>query len=134
MKNNKKSKISEAELEILGVLWSKQKATISEIHESLNKPVQTATIQTQLNRLVDKKAVKRDKGRPARYSAILEPEAVSSRPLELLVRNVGGGSVFPLIANLMKHQEFTNEEIASLKQLVNSLSSTPHSPLSTSHS
>ena len=121
MKQTKKPKISEAELEILGVLWSKQEATIAEIHEALNKPVQVATVQTQLNRLTDKKVVKRDNSRPARYSAMLEPETASSRPLELLVRNIGNGSVFPLIAHLVKQQEFTSEEIASLKQLVNDL-------------
>ena len=121
MKNPKKPKISDAELEILGVLWSKREATISEIHGALNKPVQQATIQTQLNRLIEKKVVKRDDRRPARYSAILEPEIVSSRPLELLVKNIGNGSVFPLIAHLVKHQEFTADEIALLKQLVKGL-------------
>lgn len=120
-KQTKLPKISEAELEILRVLWEKEGATIAETQESLNKSVRLATVQTQLNRLIDKGVVRRNTERPARYWAVLGPEEVTERPLQSLVRNVGGGSVFPLIAHLVEGREFSPEEIAALQSLVNNL-------------
>jgi BlaI family penicillinase repressor len=120
-KQTKLPKISEAELEILRILWEKDGATIAETQGSLNKSVRQATVQTQLNRLIDKGVVRRNADRPARYWATLGPEEVTARPLQSLVRNVGGGSVFPLIAHLVEGREFTLEEIAALQTLVNNL-------------
>ena len=120
-KLKKQPKISEAELEILRVLWEKDGATIAETQSRLHKPVRLATVQTQLNRLIDKGVVRRNAERPARYWAVLAPEEATARPLQSLVRNVGGGSVFPLIAHLVEGREFTPEEIAALQSLVNNL-------------
>ena len=115
----KPPRVSEAELEILNVLWSRNGATISETHESLGKAVRLATVQTQLNRLVDKGIVRRSVDRPAVYSATVLPEEISSRQLDLLVRNTGG--VFPLIAHLVKKRRFTPEEIDALQRIVKEL-------------
>ncbi len=120
-KPKKIPKISEAELEILNILWSRDGATIAETHELLRKTVRLATVQTQLNRLVEKGVVQRSKTRPAVYTAIVSPDEISSRQLDLLVRNVGGGSVFPLIANLVRGRRFSQEEINALQELVATL-------------
>ena len=129
MKNTKKlPRISEAELELLRVLWEKGAVTIAETQGLLSKSVRLATIQTQLNRLIDKGVVSRSSDRPAQYSALLGPEEVSARPLQSLVRNVGNGSVFPLIAHLIEGREFTSEEISALQSLVNNLRSKGETP------
>ncbi len=120
-KLKKQPKISEAELEILRILWEKNGVTIAETQSLLNKSVRLATVQTQLNRLIDKGAVRRNSDRPARSWAVHEPEEASARPLQSLVRNVGGGSVFPLIAHLVEGHEFSQEEIAALQSLVGNL-------------
>ncbi|MFE5131603.1 BlaI/MecI/CopY family transcriptional regulator, partial [Bacillus mobilis] len=60
-------KISEAELEVMKVLWSKSPQTANEVIEELEKNMdwKPKTIRTLINRLVHKEAVAyhQDKGR-----------------------------------------------------------------------
>lgn len=58
-----KYNITDAELEIMNILWDKKKATISEIIDELDKKEKRnkSTVKTLLYRLVDKNAVKSEK-------------------------------------------------------------------------
>ena len=100
------------------MLWRAGPVTLSEAQAALGRKIGYTTIQTRLNRLVDKKVVDRTPERPARYQAAVEPAAVSARHLALLVERTSGGSVVPLVAHLVRDWELTSEEIAELKKLI----------------
>ncbi len=50
--------------------------TLSEAHGALDRPIGYTTMQTRLNRLVEKGVVSRTADRPARYAAAVAPEDV----------------------------------------------------------
>ncbi len=62
-------KLSPGEMEMLSMLWKLGPLTIAEAHESIGRPLGYTTIQTRLNRLVEKGIVDRTEDRPAKYAA-----------------------------------------------------------------
>ncbi len=117
-KRRKRARLSAGEMEMLQVLWDRGPTTLSEAHAGVDRQIGYTTVQTRLNRLVDKKLVRRSSDRPAQYEAAIEPAAVSAGHLELLVERTGGGSVVPLVAHLVRDWTLTSEEIAELKKLI----------------
>ncbi len=111
-------RLTDGEMEILQMLWREGAVTLSEAHRSLGRPIGYTTVQTRLNRLVEKKVVRRSKERPARYEAAVEPSVVGGRHLEMLLKRVSGGSIIPLVAHLVADRSLTPAEIKELKQLV----------------
>ena len=111
-------RLSPGEMEIMQMLWRAGPVTLSAAHAGLGRKIGYTTIQTRLNRLVEKKVVARTAERPAHYSAAVEPAEVSARHLALLVERVSGGSVVPLVAHLVRDWDLTAEEIAQLKKLI----------------
>ena len=117
-KRRKQLRLAAGEIEILEMLWREKSVTISGAHESIERKVGYTTVQTRLNRLVDKGLVRKTGSHPARYQAAIKPEDVSSGELEMLVKRVTGGRVVPLVAHLVKDRELSDEEIQELKQLI----------------
>lgn len=111
-------RLAAGELEIVQMLWRTGEVTLSEAQRALDRPVGYTTVQTRLNRLVAKGVVVRSKDRPARYRAVVRPEEVSARHLDLLLERVSEGSIVPLVAHLMKRQRLSSDEIAQLKRLI----------------
>src|SRR5690349_8899237 len=100
-------RLTTGELEIVSALWRAGPATISETHVALGRPVGYTTVQTRLNRLVEKGVVSKSDERPARYRAMFSPEEVSRRDLDVLVRRVNDGQVVPLVACLVRERSLT---------------------------
>jgi BlaI family transcriptional regulator, penicillinase repressor len=117
-KRRKSPRLSAGEMEIMQMLWRAGPMTLSAAHAGLGRTIGYTTIQTRLNRLVEKKVVAREAQRPARYAAAVEPAEVSAGHLALLVERVSGGSVVPLVAHLVRDWDLTAEEIAQLKKLI----------------
>ena len=106
-----------AEMELLGLLWSHGPSTIAEVHARLGRAAYT-TVQTRLNRLVDKKLAERSADRPARYASAVKREQVSAGHLGLLVDRLCGGRIVPLVAQLVAERSLSQDEIAELKHLI----------------
>jgi BlaI family transcriptional regulator, penicillinase repressor len=117
-KGRKPPRLSAGELEIVQMLWRAGPVTLSEAHTAVDRPIGYTTVQTRLNRLVDKGVVTRSADRPARYTAAVAPEDVSARHLDLLLERVSDGSVVPLVAHLVRDRALSAAEIAKLKQLI----------------
>lgn len=119
MKKQRKSlRLAAGELEILEILWRHKGLTISQAHEAMRKKVGYTTVQIRLNRLVEKKLVRKTAERPASYEPVIEPADVSRGDLESLIRHVTLGQVVPLVAHLVKDRSLTADEISELKQLI----------------
>ena len=118
MSKTQPSRLSAGELEVLDVLWRHGPVSLSEAHEQWGKPIGYTTIQTRLNRLVDKSVVKKSKDRPACYSAAVSRDQVSQQDLKLLVDRVNDGSFMPLVVHLVGGRKLSSAEIEELKTIV----------------
>lgn len=114
----KQVSLTGGELELMSLLWQQGEMSLSEAHEHFAKPIGYTTMQTRLNRLVDKGLVTRSETRPARYSAAIEPEAVSASRLNDLVDQVTEGSVVPLVAQLIGNRSLSAHDISEIKELI----------------
>lgn len=114
----KPPRVSAGEMEILQLLWRTGAATLSEAHAALGRPIGYTTMQTRLNRLVEKRILSRTADRPARYAAAVAAEDVSARHLDLLLERVSDGNIVPLVAHLVRDRVLSPAEIAELKELI----------------
>ena len=117
-KKCKGRRVSAGELEILETLWREGEVTLSEAHRALPRKIGYTTVQTRLNRLVEKGLARRSTDRPARYQAAVSQREVSAGQLDLLLERVSGGNVVPLVAHLVEDRSLTHEEIEQLKKLI----------------
>jgi BlaI family transcriptional regulator, penicillinase repressor len=114
-------RLSSGELKILAMLWEHGALTIAQAHEIFARsarPVGYPTMQTRLNRLVDKGYVRRSDGRPAQYEAAITAEQVSAGHLRQILDAIGGQSLVPLVAHLISHRSLSAVEIDDLKRLL----------------
>ena len=118
----KTPKISEAEWEVMKVLWSTSPATANEIVKILcGKTVwKRETIRTLINRLVQKKAVGfKKKGRQYHYFPLVtEGECVRAETMSF-VKRFGGGSIEPMLAAFFEEEKLSPEKLARLRRILN---------------
>jgi BlaI family transcriptional regulator, penicillinase repressor len=120
-RRGKAPRISAGDMEILSMLWQHGPLTLPEAHERFGRfgrAVAYTTIQTRLNRLAEKGVVRRSTDRPARYEAIVKPEEVSARQMDMLVSKVTRGKIVPLVSHLITGSSLSREEIDELKNLI----------------
>ena len=112
-------KISPGEMEMLSILWDRGGSTISQVHKehiARGHQVSYGTIQTRLNRLVEKGTAKRV-GFPGEYHATIRPEQVSDLYYDK-IEKLCGGTIVPLISHLASKRKFDDDEISLLEQIV----------------
>jgi BlaI family penicillinase repressor len=114
-------KISEAEWEVMKVLWERSPRTANDIVEELTGKThwKRETIRTLINRLVQKKALGfKKKGRQYHYfPQVTEAECIRAEA-ESFVRRIGGGSIEPMLAAFVEDKQLSAEKIARLKQIL----------------
>ncbi|MCI9639228.1 BlaI/MecI/CopY family transcriptional regulator [Emergencia sp. 1XD21-10] len=118
-------RLSEAELNVLGVLWERTEGFgLGEIVEAL-KPVtgwSRNTVLTYLTRMERKRLVKIDRsGDPHRYLAEVSRETCAAPERRNLLEKVYGGAAGDLIAAFLKESRISEEERAQLKQLLDEM-------------
>lgn len=111
-------RVSAGELDLLEILWTKGEVTLSEAHEAMGPDIGYTTVQTRLNRLVDKKLARRSTRRPARYSAAVTQDEIRAGQFDLFWKRLSGGSVIPLVAHLVEDRSLDRKEIEQLKKLI----------------
>lgn len=117
--------ITDAELNVLQVLWDQGTATVRELTEKLYRECTlslTATVQKLLERLEGKKCVKRDrKTWPHQFSAVLKREELIARQLQTTANKLCEGELNPLLSCLVKAKGLTAEDRQSLRGLLDQL-------------
>jgi BlaI family penicillinase repressor len=115
-------RISEAELEIMKVLWGKAPQTANEIIESLDLKMdwKPKTIRTLINRLVQKEAVSyhQGKGRMYEYYPLVSQDSFLQVETKSLLKRFYGVSFKPLIVNFLKEEKLSSEDINELKRIL----------------
>ncbi|EEK46134.1 Beta-lactamase repressor [Bacillus cereus m1293] len=119
---NQLPKISEAELEIMKVLWSKSPQTANEIIEELEDAMdwKPKTIRTLINRLVQKEAVSyhQDKGRMYAYYPLVSQDNYLQVETKSLLKRFCGAAFKPLLVNFLKEEKLSSEDINELKRIL----------------
>jgi len=118
---NESSKITEAEWNVMRVLWDKGPVTSSEIVEILKPTTQwsTTTIYTLINRLVNKKAVAIKEGSsPNLCYALISKNELRKKENESFLKKVYDGSLNLMLANIVESEPFSDKEIEELKKIL----------------
>lgn len=120
--NNKAVQISEAEIEVMKVLWEtgemSAKEIITEIEKTNNwKP---KTIQTLITRLVAKGAVSAEKkdAKAYLYSAAVTREEYERYANKNFIKKLYNGSLNLMLASFIKDEKLSKEDIQELKNIL----------------
>jgi predicted transcriptional regulator len=115
--------VSDAEREILRVLWEQGPATVREVQERLAADWQRSTVITLLQRLEAKGYVDSDKsGHAFIFRAIVSRDDLVHQKMRELADELCGGRAAPLLLSFAQRQKFSAEEVAELRKLIDDLS------------
>ncbi len=122
---------TDAELEILQVLWEKQPCTIGTVHEQISATregeVGYTTISKQMERMTKKKMLQRKKeGSNYLYTAVPQEEAVQQSLSERLLRTAYKGSAVKLAMHALGQNQASMEELEALQTWLNQQKNTPN--------
>jgi BlaI family penicillinase repressor len=113
---------TDAELEILTVLWSTGPATVREIHSviSRRRPAQYSTVLKFMQIMSEKGLVRRDEKQRAHIYEATRPREWTQRQLagDLLERGFAG-SAKALLVGALSARKATKEELAEMRKLLN---------------
>jgi BlaI family transcriptional regulator, penicillinase repressor len=117
--------VTDAELAVLQVLWDQGPMTVRQLADVLytgNRPSQVATVQKLLERLESKGCVSRDReGGVYLFRAAVDRDELIGRRLQDLAEKLCGGSLTPLLTNLVRAKRLTAREYQELLNLIESL-------------
>jgi predicted transcriptional regulator len=115
---------TEAELELLRVLWEHGPLTVRDIHDALSADKSTGYTTTLkiLQKMTEKGLVRRDE---SSRSHVYEPVAKAEPTQRLLVRELlhkaFGGSPGQLVMQALSEKKATPAELAEIRRLLDSL-------------
>jgi predicted transcriptional regulator len=117
--------VSDAELDVLKVLWDLGPGTVREIEARLRKRRRKwayTTVQTLLSRLREKGHVQSDRTGAAHvFRPVATRGQLLSEGLSDLADRMCDGTASPLVHALVQGQKFTSAEIADLRRLLDEL-------------
>jgi predicted transcriptional regulator len=114
--------VTEAELAVLQVLWDRGPATRRQITDILypgGNPAHYTTVQKLLERLQEKGHVTRQQQASVlTFTATIDREQLSTRRLQHVAEQLCGGSLTPLLMNLVRAGPLTPQELDELQELI----------------
>lgn len=112
---------TDAELEILTVLWSVGPATVREVHDAINRrrTAQYSTVLKFMQIMAEKGLVRRDETERAHVYEAAKPREWTRKQLagDLLDRAFGG-SARALLVGALSARKATKKELAALRELL----------------
>ncbi len=124
MAKSSKRNPTDAELEILGVLWERGPSTVRQVHEVLEpaRGVGYTTVLKLMQIMFEKDLLDRDESdRSHIYRAKPRRDAMQRRLVKDLVNRVFGGSTEKLVMQALSTKKTTPEEIAEIRRLLDAL-------------
>ena len=117
MVNPPHEKLTRREREIMHVLFALgNKATAEDIRTRLTDPPSSSAIRAMLTRLEAKGHLKhREEGLRYVYSATTSPAMASKKALKQHLSTFFGGSLGEMAAALLRHEEWTDDELDALQ-------------------
>lgn len=124
MRRRRKSGPTDAELEILNVLWERGSSTVREVHGELTerKPTGYTTVLKFLQIMTEKGLVVRDESRPAHvYSPAASAEETQGQIVRDMLERAFGGSTYKLVMQALSTRASTPDELARIRELLDEL-------------
>jgi predicted transcriptional regulator len=119
----KEMKLGKIQLEIMKVIWDQGEVTARQISEALSQKevVTHSTVQTLLRKLEVKGAVEHvSDGRTFLYRALIHQSSVAESSTRELLTRVFHGSVYSLVAHLIKYEAVSPDELKAMRELIDS--------------
>ena len=113
--------ISDAEWQVMKVIWEKGRATTNAVVDALTPqtPWKPKTIMTLLKRLVDKGALGFErKGRVYEYWPLVEEKACVREESRSFLERVFGGAVTPMLSHFLEQEKLSKKQIEELKSIL----------------
>lgn len=123
------SDLSELQLALMQVLWTRGEASVAEVAESLRPQRELAhtTVATLLTRLEKRGLLSaRREARALLYRPLVQAEAVQRRMVGGLLGRLFGGSPSSLLAHLIDQGEVSQDELKAMRQLLEQAGEKPH--------
>ncbi len=115
-------KITDAELEVIKVIWKMKETNTLEIIKQLEYcNWNNNTIRTLLNRLIAKKAVgiSKKEGKIYIYVPLIDEEVYKFKKVKKFLEHLYNNSVFDMLLNFAKSGELTRIELEKIIELIN---------------
>jgi predicted transcriptional regulator len=112
---------TEAELQILKVLWKRGASTVREVHEILNesKPIIYTTVLKLMQIMTEKNLVKRDLSQRAHlYQANVAERETQQQLVSDLLEKVFDGSASQLVMRALTNKKASQKEISEIRDLL----------------
>lgn len=113
--------ITDSELEILQVLWSKGKATVKEVHEALgtDRDVRYTTVLKQMQVMHAKELLTRDDSqRQHIYAPVPAQKKVQKQLTRKFMQSLFGGSAKQLVLHALSQYKGSAEELDEIRQML----------------
>lgn len=121
--------ITEAELEILQVIWDKKQATVKEVHEALSEDREAGYTTTlkQMQVMYEKTLLTRDDSRRQHiYFSNVDIKKVQRKFMDKVMKSLFSGSAGELVLNALSNYKTTPEELEQIKSLIDNAKSKKH--------
>ena len=114
-------KLTDAELEIMHVVWELDGGTVRQVYEILNqqRPLAYTTVMTMMNILEEKgHLTRRKEGRAYRYQPVRPKSQVISGMVDDFVGRVFEGSAAPLVVSLVKDKKISKKDLDEIARMI----------------
>lgn len=114
-------KISEAEWEVMKIIWEHSPCTSNQVIEALESTTEwmPKTIKTLINRLVKKEVLDFTvEGRVYYYYPLLTKQECMRAENQSFLKRIYNGTLKSMLINFIEENELTKEEIVELKEML----------------
>ena len=121
MARKQSAALTDAESEVMAVLWRLHRASVSDVAAAMNetRAVTYSTVQTMLRILESKGYVTHDKvARAFVYEPVVDERQARRRALRHLVKRLFHGSPSLLVLNVLEDEELEATEREQLRKLI----------------
>jgi BlaI family penicillinase repressor len=121
MARKKSPTLTEAELRLMNVIWTKGNASVGDVVDALSKrsPLAYSTVLTTLRILEDKGYLgHRKSGRAFIYYPLVDRAQARSKALRFMISRFFNNSPELLVLNLLEEEKIDPEELERLKKRI----------------
>ena len=121
MPRRKSSPVTDAELEILRILWDRGPATVRHVHESLahGQDVRYTTILKTMQVMFEKGLLARDESQRSHvYNALLKQTDTERKLVRQFMDKVFDGATEQLVLQALNAKSITKQDLASIRRML----------------
>ena len=122
MTRQKSDRLTDAELEVMQVVWELGEGTVRQVHEVLSERRQVAytTVMTMMNILEEKEYLRRSskEGRAYVYQPVQPKGEVIASMVDDFVGRVLDGSARSLVAGLVQQKKLSKRDLDAIAQII----------------